>query len=110
MPSNSNAKPLERVAREQLAFAIEVLSNIHYLIGQNCDHPDSVKQYLDLAAPAMQVLRDVARQDIFRTPAAVPEQAPPQTEPAADDAGPLPLAAAGNEAAPEIRVDRLEAD
>ena len=110
MPVNGNTDALERVAREQLSIAVEVLSNIHYLIEQGRDNPNSVKQYLDLAKPAMQVIRDVARQDVIRPRLAPTGPTPPSPEPTVDDANPLPLAAAGKDADPETRVDRLEAD
>jgi hypothetical protein len=121
MPTKRNPDLPEEVARRQLALAVETLSNIHYLIEQSCDDPDSVKKFVEMAAPAMEVLRAVAWHREPKSPVQSINPQESQTSLPGDSAGdhgnPLPLAAAGEdnptsgaEAPPETRVDRLDAD
>jgi hypothetical protein len=118
MPMSKNTELPKEVARRRISLAVEALSNIHYLIERSCDDPVTVKGFLEMAAPSMAVLRELALQgDVSSGPhTAEPPNHPPDS-PEADRIDSLPLAAAGEEAAlsigdasPEIRVDRLEAD
>jgi hypothetical protein len=67
MPTNRNTDPLERVARQQLFYVAEVLCNLHYLIRQNINDPDSITKFLDTAEPAMELLKQLAKQDVLRS-------------------------------------------
>jgi hypothetical protein len=117
MPASRNTDSPEEVAQLQLALAVETLSNIHYLIEQSCDDPESVKKFVEMAVPAMDKLRELAwrREVKLQGPVVGEDRTSLQDEP--DHTDPLPLAAAdedtgtsGPEAPPETRVDRLEAD
>jgi hypothetical protein len=104
MRSNSNNDSPKEVARQQLALAVETLSNIHYLIEHCCDNPDSVKKFVEMAEPAMDVLRKLARRREPKSPVESTNfrerQAHLPGEPAADRTDLLPLAAAGEENPP----------
>ena len=62
MPTRRNTDSPEEVAGQRLALAVETLSNIHYLIDQSCNDPDSVKKFVEMAGPAMEMLRESARE------------------------------------------------
>jgi hypothetical protein len=112
MPTSRNTDSPEEVARQQLAVAVETLSNIFYLIEQTVNDPKSIRELLKMAEQPMEMLRNLASR---RPVVEEDEEAPPERrrlppdEPASET-NPIPLAAAGNEADPETRVDRLEAD
>jgi hypothetical protein len=114
MPSSRNTDSPKEVTPQQLALAVETLSNIHYLIGQSCDDPDLVKRFVEMAEPATEKLRELARrcEPIEHAPSINAEPPLVSFPDAADRTDPLPLAAAGEkrpasigDASPETRVD-----
>jgi hypothetical protein len=118
MPTKRNPDLPEEVARQQLALAVETLSNIHYLIERSCEDPDAVKNFLEMAAPSMANLRELALQrDVFLKPHSAESKNPLPAAPEADRTDPLPLAAAGEEnlpspgaVSPKNRSEELEVD
>jgi hypothetical protein len=84
MPSNLNTDSPKEVARQRFALAVETLSNIHYLIEQDRDDPDSVKKFVEMAEPAMGVLRDLVRDDGMRLRSSTELSTSPSMHGAAD--------------------------